>query len=168
VRLAEACPNLRAVSLEGVSNLGDAPLLAFLEKCPNLRSLDITPASKHSSDVSKSALQALKTHTEWAPQLEELAIQDSRRTKGWEKALKAASRARPELEITVVSVSEKKIWGDWELEVDQTTYRDGRECEPDSDELREMMDAMDSEDEWDSYRMTGDISESYLQRQGYF
>ena len=42
IRLAEACPNLQKVQLQGATGLTDEALLAFFECCSELTSLEIT------------------------------------------------------------------------------------------------------------------------------
>lgn len=77
IRLASACLNLERVQLQATEQLRDAPLLAFLEKYPNLKELDVSQASKCHSPISKKALQTIRQHIKWAPQLQTLRFEDT-------------------------------------------------------------------------------------------
>ncbi|KAK5989265.1 hypothetical protein PT974_10774 [Cladobotryum mycophilum] len=122
VRLARMCPSLRVVKLQGVdaSRLTDTTLIAFLSNCVDLTSIEIT-GYKAAGTIKEASFDALREHPSWAPKLRTLRIPEcgyaAHKDKNkWMKAMRALSRERETLLIEVVSMSQVKKWGDWELE----------------------------------------------------
>ncbi|KAG5654639.1 hypothetical protein H0H81_009887 [Sphagnurus paluster] len=100
IALASACPNLRVLSLDAVTNVTDAALIACCQACPALEMLRITGNDKVKGDIKGTSLEQLKASPNWAPNLKELALyyQDEYGTK-FKKALKALSKERKNLAI---------------------------------------------------------------------
>ncbi|KAK4118020.1 hypothetical protein N657DRAFT_629069 [Parathielavia appendiculata] len=129
-RLARMCPSLRVVQLQGADadRLTDATVTAFLANCPNLTSIEIT-GERAAGAIKEAFFDALREHPNWAPKLKTLRIPGcgSLAHQGrWMKAMRALSRERETLVIELVSVSQVKKWGDWELETFQDKYRKGK------------------------------------------
>ncbi|KAL8830058.1 MAG: hypothetical protein Q9191_001651 [Dirinaria sp. TL-2023a] len=132
VRLAKACPKLKKVQLQAADSLTDQPLLAFFEHCLNLTLLEITGTSRSSNNVEGSSLEALRQNPSWVPSLKTLLLPScsSDKEKEFLKPVRDLTKARQGLVVKLVSVSETKKWGDWELEKYSTTYKKGRQQNP--------------------------------------
>lgn len=123
-RLAQSCPGLRRVKLPGTRGLTHKALVALFESCPNLSEVDITGASRGGGNDTGAIFALLLLREDWAPKLHRLRL--GLRDKDDMKAMRAVTRQRNKLLVQVVSVSEVKKWGDWELEVHAMNYRKGR------------------------------------------
>ena len=126
IRLAEACPKLKKVQLQGVQQLTDDAVLAFFRSCPNLTTLEITGSSGN-LEFSEAIFETLQAEPDWLPKLKKLIIPQNYDSKRFEKAMRSVSKERVGLTIQLVSVVEGKKWGDWELEKASTTWKKGRE-----------------------------------------
>jgi hypothetical protein len=121
IRLAKACPNLRDVRLQDSGAGSEAALLAFFRSCQKLHTFENTGGGS----FPVSLFNQLASHPELAPRLKVLRI-DSSTQKGFMKNMKALSKARPRMKITLQSQSEIKKHGDWELQTYNTTYKKGQ------------------------------------------
>lgn len=124
-KLAKACPKLKKVSLPDNSSLGDVALTNLLARCPHLTHVEL---SGRRGSITSEALDAIRENPEWAPNLKKLRIGGSRSSeKQWLKEMRDLTRARPNLVVDLVSTSERKKYGDWEVETYHTSYKKGRE-----------------------------------------
>lgn len=128
VRLAKSCPKLKKIQLQCVPGLTDGALLAFFQHCPNVTSLEISGSSGGGGlDFSGAALDALREQPGWVPSLKKLILpRKSYGETNFTKSMRALSKRREALTVQLVSVSESKKWGDWELERISETYKKGR------------------------------------------
>ncbi|KAK2020814.1 hypothetical protein LX32DRAFT_289713 [Colletotrichum zoysiae] len=125
--LATSCPKLKKVQLEATSHVADGGLLALFQNCPDLASVEVTGATRSVGDsLSGSALDGLREHPEWAPKLKKLILGETEHNKPFMKAMRALTKERPGLTVTLLQRSEVKKWGDWELEEWKTHYKKGR------------------------------------------
>ena len=125
VRLAKACPKLKKVQLQSATSFTDQSLLAFFEHCPGLTSLEISGQNGYSK-IHGSSIDALRQKPSWVPILKKLLLPGSYDEKKFLKPVRDLTKAREGLVVKLVSVSETKKWGDWELEKYFTTYKKGR------------------------------------------
>ncbi|KAL1871760.1 hypothetical protein Plec18167_006910 [Paecilomyces lecythidis] len=135
IHLAELCPNLRFVQLQGTSGLQDITLEALFNNCANISHVELTTHSRHgNSRLDGSALDKLREHPHWGTKLKKLRLpsQDTRcdGRDSFTRAVRALTKERNKLLVQLVSVSEVKKWGDWELEVYHTNFRKGRKQTP--------------------------------------
>ncbi|KNB03186.1 hypothetical protein FOXG_19111 [Fusarium oxysporum f. sp. lycopersici 4287] len=133
VRLAKGLPGLRTVLLPSANRVNDKGFLALVSHCPDLRLLELTAASTGSlgsTKLSPKALEELCAHPEWAPGLKQLVITTDEENKEFMKAMRALGKQREKLVITLLSRSEEKKWGDWEISTISNHYMKGRKCEP--------------------------------------
>lgn len=130
IRLAKACTNFRFVQLQGISaSVSDYGVQAFFQNCPDLTHLEISGSSRGANvKLDGTCLAMLREHTDWVPKLKTLRLDDKDNRVGFMKAMRTLSKERIKLLIQLVSVSECKKWGDWELEVYHQDYRKGRKC----------------------------------------
>lgn len=131
--LAQSCPNLLRFKLPGTSGLTHEALVALFEGCPKLSQVEITGASRGSGNDTKAIFAVLLERQDLAPKLRRLRLGRlcARGSRSVEmKAMRAVTRQRKELVVELVSVSEVKKWGDWELEVFGDICQRGRveEC----------------------------------------
>ncbi|KAH7124723.1 hypothetical protein EDB81DRAFT_699151 [Dactylonectria macrodidyma] len=127
VRLAKACPNLRRVQLQATSSITDDGLLGLFENCPNLISVEVTGASRSSGhSLSGKALDELRENPEWVPKLKKLTLGEGEHNRVFMKAMRALTKERTGLTVTLLQRHEVKKWGDWELEEIKTDYKKGR------------------------------------------
>ncbi|KAF2690397.1 hypothetical protein K458DRAFT_483759 [Lentithecium fluviatile CBS 122367] len=122
IRLAKACPELREETLQNCGACNDAVLLAFFAHCPKLQTLELTGGRL----IDGSAFDRLTATPELARSLKLFQLTDNN-DRAFMKSMKAMTKARPRMKVTLVSQSEIKKWGDWELETYYTTYKMGRE-----------------------------------------
>lgn len=120
-RLARRCPKLKKLILPGTHSLSDTSLFTLLSSCPDMTHLEIT-----GSTMTHNAFATLQAHPTWAPKLKKLRLADHSGNAKFIKAMRELGRERPDLTIELVSTSQVKKWGDWELEVSCTTYKKGR------------------------------------------
>ena len=126
-RLAKMCPNLRVVHLPGAESLSDDAVQAFLQFCPHLSDLEMTSRSRGDGvKLDGTCLVMLRENPNWVPKLKKLRLATQNDRKDFMKAMRALSKERIKLRIQLVSTSECKKWGDWELEVYHQEYRKGR------------------------------------------
>ncbi|TVY72068.1 hypothetical protein Focb16_v011561 [Fusarium oxysporum f. sp. cubense] len=133
VRLAKGLPGLRTVLLPSANRVNDKGFLALVSHCPDLRLLELTAASTGSfgsTKLSPKALEELCAHPKWAPGLRQLVITTDEENKEFMKAMRALGKQREKLVITLLSRSEEKKWGDWEISTISNHYMKGRKCEP--------------------------------------
>ncbi|RSL52347.1 hypothetical protein CEP53_008110 [Fusarium sp. AF-6] len=127
VRLAKACPKLRKIELPGAGNVGEDGLLALFEHCPALTHLDLSkfgcPVGGHG--ITGTSLDALRENPEWAPKLKKLLLAKDD-NKEFMKAMRALGKERPAMIITLMSRSEEKKWGDWQMVAIKQNYKKGR------------------------------------------
>ncbi|KAF4581096.1 antagonist of mitotic exit network domain protein [Ophiocordyceps camponoti-floridani] len=130
-QLARVCPKLRVVKLQGAqsSRLTDASLIGFLSNCPYLSSLEIS-GLRDQGIVKDSSFDALRENPTWAPKLKTLRIPRCgdgtyKGRTSYMKAMRALTREREKLVVELVNVSQRKKWGDWELEESHERYRKG-------------------------------------------
>ncbi|KAM0229435.1 hypothetical protein ACHAPO_009978 [Fusarium lateritium] len=129
VRLAKGLPKLRTFSLPGTTKVGDEGFLALVSNCPDLRLLELTPRG-YGPRVTKEALEEFCKHPEWCPGLKQLVVHRSDDdNKDWMKAMRELGKQRDKLVITLLSRSEQKKWGDWELTTNPQHYVKGRKCD---------------------------------------
>lgn len=127
VRLSKSCPSLKTVQLQGTAHVTDDGLLGLFQNCPNLTSVEVTYVTRnHTGGLTGRALDELREHPEWAPKLKKLILGESEHNKVFMKAMRALTRERTGLTVTLVSRSERKRWGDWELEETRESYKKGR------------------------------------------
>ena len=127
IRLAEACPKLKKLQLQGADSLTETALTAFLAKCADLTSLEITTTKYTSPEFTGMALETLEIEPDRLPKLKKLILpQPSESNPKFMKAMRSLTRAWEGLTVQLVSVRETKRWGDWDLEKRSTTYKKGR------------------------------------------
>ncbi|KAI1166780.1 hypothetical protein F5B18DRAFT_648189 [Nemania serpens] len=128
IRLAKHCPRLQRCQLQGTAGLTSATLAAFFNFCPALTYLEITPHIDASNKLDGSAFEMLENQPSLVPKLRTLRL-DSRGKKAYMQKMKTLGKARGNLAIQLVEVSESKKWGDWELDVHEEVYRKGKRYE---------------------------------------
>jgi hypothetical protein len=115
------------VKLQGTSNLQDITLEALFENCADISYIELTPhTGNEKSRLDGSALDKLREHPHWATKLNTLRL-PNRYTDSLTRAVCALTNERKKLLVQLVTVSEEKIWDDWELNVWATNYRRGKE-----------------------------------------
>ncbi|KAF4448627.1 hypothetical protein FALBO_16775 [Fusarium albosuccineum] len=130
VRLSNACPSLKVIQLQDAYKLNDDGVIALLKNCPNLVSLEVSPGSSGGVKVSERLFNELRENPEWAPKLKKLIVRNNSEDKTYMKAMRAMTRERQTLTVTLLSRSEYKKWGDWELDETAFDYKKGRVQEP--------------------------------------
>jgi hypothetical protein len=131
IHLTKLCPKLRFVQLQGTSGLQDITLEALFKNCADISYVEITTHTRDgNSRLDGSALDQLREHPRWGTKLKLLRLpnQDTK-CDGRDSltgAVRALTKERDKLLVQLVSVSELKKWGDWELEVWHTNFRKGR------------------------------------------
>jgi hypothetical protein len=115
---------LKKLYLPGTSGLGDEALLSLLENCPELNYVELISAGRGGNMFSNVAFENIQDHPEWVPKFKKLRL--SART--FAKPLKELSKERPTLVLELVTTSEEKKWGDWELEERFVTYKAGKKA----------------------------------------
>ncbi|KAF5611719.1 uncharacterized protein FSUBG_2156 [Fusarium subglutinans] len=133
IRLAKGLPNLRTVSLPSANQVGDAGFLGLISNCPDLRLLEITPSSTNSYTLTKitaKAFDEICEHPEWAPGLKQIVITNDENNKEFMKSMRAMSKQREKMVVTLLGRDEEKKWGDWEITTSPEHFMKGRKCEP--------------------------------------
>lgn len=130
IHVTKLCPKLRFVQLQGTSGLQDITLEALFN-CTDISYVELTTHSSHgNSQLDGSALDKLREHPHWGTKLKKLRLPDQDTACGGRdsltRAVRALTKERDKLLVQLVSVSECKKWGDWELEVSHTNFRKGR------------------------------------------
>lgn len=124
IRFAQACPNLTHFLLPNVGHgVTDASLIALTQHCPKLAEVYLTGAR-----WSGRAFETLLANPELGPKLKRLSLHDISENKETMKPLREASKARPDLIIYMVSKTEEKHYGDWEMVTKTDVYYKGRKC----------------------------------------
>ncbi|KUL87331.1 hypothetical protein ZTR_04728 [Talaromyces verruculosus] len=106
VRLAESCPNLVHVQLDGGTYLTDAALLALFQHCPHLRYVQLSGNDKCTGGLKGSALDALREDPKMAKNLVKLRLTDQNDLQ-FQKPLKELSTKRKKLSIVVGCTHER-------------------------------------------------------------
>ncbi|KAI7771621.1 hypothetical protein LZL87_005897 [Fusarium oxysporum] len=133
IRLAKGLPNLRTVSLPSANQVGDAGCLGLISNCPDLRLLEITPSSTNSYGLIKISAKALDefcAHPEWAPGLKQLIVTNDENNKEFMKSMRALSKQREKLVVTLLHRREEQIWGDFEIVTTPEHFVKGRKGSP--------------------------------------
>ncbi|CVL12019.1 uncharacterized protein FPRN_03477 [Fusarium proliferatum] len=133
IRLAKGLPNLRTLGLPSANKVGDAGFLALISNCPDLRLLEITPSSTNSfglTMITAKALDEFCEHPEWAPGLKQIIITNDQHNKEFMKSMRALSKQREKLVVTLLHRSEEKKWGDFEIATIPEHFMKGRKCSP--------------------------------------
>lgn len=108
IRLAQACPNLVHVALDGGRNLGDQLLSALFTNCPNLVYVQLSGNDNCTGDVKDHALNELLEQPSWGKKLIKLRLTDQNDyEKVFQKALKAFSTKMKKLAIEVGCIAER-------------------------------------------------------------
>ncbi|KAG7416285.1 hypothetical protein Forpe1208_v005596 [Fusarium oxysporum f. sp. rapae] len=131
--LAKGLPNLRTVSLPSANQVGDAGCLGLISNCPDLRLLEITPSSTNSYGLTKISAKALDefcAHPEWAPGLKQLIVTNDENNKESMKSMRALSKQREKLVVTLLHRREEQIWGDFEIVTTPEHFVKGRKGSP--------------------------------------
>ena len=98
-RLAAACPNLVHIDIDSGRDLTDAALSAICQNCPKIEYISIDGNDKCQGHIGGTALDMLRADKKLAKGLRVLHLVDQ--SSSLEKAVKALSKARKKLEITV-------------------------------------------------------------------
>ncbi|CAI7640335.1 unnamed protein product, partial [Penicillium manginii] len=93
--------------------------------------LELTTHSRHGNSwLDGSALDKLRVYPHWGTKLNKLRLPNQGTTcdgrDSLTRAVRALTEERDKLLVQLVSISECKKWGDWELEVWHTNFRKGR------------------------------------------
>lgn len=129
IRLAEGLPNLKQVMLPSASNVTDDGLIGLLKNCPKLTTVEVSGHSGYHATFSDKAMTKLQENPHWAPKLKSLIIGETDSNKEFMKAMRACTKERDKLVVTLITRSEVKKWGDWELESIAHDYKKGRKFE---------------------------------------
>ncbi|KPM34104.1 hypothetical protein AK830_g12468 [Neonectria ditissima] len=129
--LVESCPNLRRLQLQGTSGFKDSTLKALFRNCPNIFYVELTTLGSY-QQLDGSALDGLRENPNWATKLKTLRLPyptlGCRRREPLRREVRALTKERVKLLVQFVMVSEKRKWGDWELEILPISFRKGKEC----------------------------------------
>lgn len=106
-RLTAACPNLVHIDMDSARDLTGAALLAICRNCPNIEFISIDGNDKCQGHIGGTALDTLRADKKLAKELRVLHLVDQ--SSSSDKAVKALSKARKKLEITVGDTDK---WGD--------------------------------------------------------
>ncbi|MCJ1325421.1 hypothetical protein MMC10_002084 [Thelotrema lepadinum] len=124
VRLAQACPNLRRVTLQNTQGLTDRAYTAFFRHCRQLSFLDISTLSNSGCNrpVVGTLFDTLRNNPDWAPKLKTLRVmQDG--DAGFMRAMRDLGKERGKLVIQLAEPME--LWRD-EMDLYAVDYRGGR------------------------------------------
>lgn len=124
--LAQKCPSLRRFTLPGTSALTHEALVALFESCPNLSEVEITSGSSMGRNYTDAIFAVLLERQDLAPKLHKLRVDKSNLSSVDMKAMKAVTKQRKKLLVQLILATEKKQWGDWELELMEDSYQRGR------------------------------------------
>jgi hypothetical protein len=126
ILLSKSLPNLKFFELPGTWLITDDGLIGLIQNCSQMRSIEVTGTSGNGGVIEGKALDQLRAHPEWVPGLKSLLLVDNEKSKVFMTAMREMSRARPELTISLVSRSEEKNYGDWDLKESSKHFRNGR------------------------------------------
>jgi hypothetical protein len=126
IRLVKSLPNLTVLELPGTRLITDDGLIGLIHNCFQMRGLEVSGMSGGGSLIEGKALDELREHPEFVPALKSLILADKEQSKDFMKAMREMSKARPALAVSLVSRSETKNYGDWDLEERSTHYKNGR------------------------------------------
>ncbi|TVY83491.1 hypothetical protein LSUE1_G004863 [Lachnellula suecica] len=116
-RLAAACPGLLHIDMDSARDLTDAALSAICQNCPNIEYISIDGNDKCKGHIGGTALDTLRADKKLAKELRVLHLVDQ--SSSLDKAVKALSKARKKLELTVGDTDK---WGDGTID----KYRAGK------------------------------------------
>lgn len=125
ILLSKSLPNLKVLELPGTTLITDEAVIALIQNCPQMKSIEVA-GSRYGGLVEGKALDELREHPEFVPGLKSLILENNEGSKVFMKALREMSKARPALEISLVSRTQTKSYGDWCLEENATHYKNGR------------------------------------------
>ena len=129
-RLAENCPNLRRVQLQGTEGLTDRALIFFFQNCADLTDLEISPVTGGGGWklMTGTAFDALRSNPEWAPKLIRLRMEKYEKPPTFMKAMRELTKTRQKLLVQLVDVRSycEHKHDDDTLRVDESNYLDGR------------------------------------------
>ncbi|CAJ0548580.1 Ff.00g021930.m01.CDS01 [Fusarium sp. VM40] len=126
ILLSKSLPNLKVLELPGTKLITDDGLIGLFQNCSQMKNLEVSGSSYGGGPIEGNALDELRAHPEWVPGLKSLKLVDNESNKVFMTAMKEMSRARPALAISLVSRSEEKNYGDWDLEVSSKHFKNGR------------------------------------------
>ena len=126
VRLAENCPNLRCVQLQGTGNLTDRALICFFQNCADLTDLEISHAEWYLGSMTGTAFDTLRTRPDWAPKLIKLCVKNYE-SKAFMKAMRELTRARQKLliQLKTIHIRAKHRDSDDTLNITVANYLNG-------------------------------------------
>ena len=104
LRLAENCPNLRYVQLQGTSGLTDSALVYFFQRCADLTDLEITGKSSGRSTIKGTCFDTLRERPDWCPKLIKISVEDDTQSKIFMKPMRELTRTREQLLVQLVWV----------------------------------------------------------------
>ena len=108
IRLAEACPNLIHIKLDGARNLTDTSLSAIFASCPNVRYVQFSGNDKAAGGLKGTALDTLRENPDTGKMLVKLRLTDQPEfEKKLDAAVKALSVARKKLAIEFGNTHER-------------------------------------------------------------
>ncbi|KAF4992799.1 hypothetical protein FGRMN_6901 [Fusarium graminum] len=126
IRLSQILPNLRVLALRGTRLITDDGLIGALKNFRTMRSFEVTGTTGGCSAVSGQVFHTIREDALFAPALENLLLIDGESSTDFMKAMRAMSRARPYMIVSLIRTSEEKKWGDWEMRKITKRYRNGR------------------------------------------
>ncbi|KIL84857.1 hypothetical protein FAVG1_11727 [Fusarium avenaceum] len=126
ILLSKSLPNLKVLELPGTKLITDDGLIGLFQNCSQMKNLEVSGGSYSGGPIEGNALDELRAHPEWVPGLKSLKLVDNESNKVFMTAMKEMSKARPALAISLVSRSEEKNYGDWDLEVSSKHFKNGR------------------------------------------
>ncbi|RFN46295.1 hypothetical protein FIE12Z_9449 [Fusarium flagelliforme] len=126
LRLTKILPNLKVLKLQGTAEITDEGIAAFLKNLSSLQMLEVTGTIGMSNKPSGRVFDEFRQHPEWAPDLRSLAVKDNESDKVFMKSMREMSKLRPSLIVSLVSRSQEKKWGDWELTSTTKDFGNGR------------------------------------------
>jgi hypothetical protein len=121
-RFVEKYRNLKKVSLPGTS-LGNAALLHFTSHCQDLMHLEVS-----GSGITAEGYHQLAAHPQWAAELKKLRLPNCSHDKKKLQGMREFTRSRPDLPIELVTNTQFREDGWWQMEVYHTTYKNGRKA----------------------------------------
>lgn len=126
--LSRQCPNLRKLSLPRTSNLGDAGLLHLLTHLPHLTHLELIRTTGARTDLTSQVFATLLAQPEVGAKLKKLRITNSD-DKSWLKAVKDMSKGRSKLTVELVTSTQFKKDGWWQMDVHYDSWKAGRKMQ---------------------------------------
>ncbi|KAE9977410.1 hypothetical protein EG328_002059 [Venturia inaequalis] len=134
MRLAEACPGLKDVQIQGATKLTDGAVWAFLANCPLLTRLEVSSHYKRKIRLEGGFFTSLQHRVDLATELEILRVDGNvpyGGTNRFATAMRALSKARETLLIEISHTSEDSqyYWGDgrsYFMTVSDDKFKKGR------------------------------------------